>query len=103
MTARCGRACFCVADILVAEREAVVVPVTAVGGTDGKAVVMRVLGDTVEETPVETGIRESGFVEILSGLSPGDLVVTKAGAFVRDGDKINPVPDTRAHELRRMR
>ena len=24
----------------------------------------------------------------------GDLVVTKAAAFVRDGDKINPVPDT---------
>jgi HlyD family secretion protein len=86
---------FLSADILVAERETVAIPVTAVGGSDGSAVVMRVVGDTVVQTPVETGIRESGFVEILSGLSPGDLVVTKAAAFVRDGDKINPVPDTR--------
>ena len=28
----------------------------------------------------------------LSGLAAGDTIVTKAGAFVRDGDKINPVP-----------
>ena len=37
-------------------------------------------------------IRDGGWVEILSGISAGDLVVTKAGAFVRDGDRINPVP-----------
>jgi HlyD family secretion protein len=46
----------------------------------------------VERVPVELGIREGGHVEIVSGVAAGDLVVTKAAAFVRDGDKINPVP-----------
>ena len=41
---------------------------------------------------VETGIRDAGMVEIVEGLAPGDLVVTKAAAFVRPGDRINPVP-----------
>jgi HlyD family secretion protein len=41
--------------------------------------------------PVTTGIRDSGWIEILSGLTPGDQIVAKAGAFVRDGDRITPV------------
>jgi HlyD family secretion protein len=45
-----------------------------------------------ERVAVETGIRDGGFVEILSGLAAGDTVVTKAGSFVRSGDRINPVP-----------
>jgi HlyD family secretion protein len=31
---------------------------------------------------------------VLSGVAAGDLIVTKAAAFVREGDKINPVPDS---------
>jgi HlyD family secretion protein len=85
---------FLSADILVAERETVTVPVTAIGGGDAGAVVMKVVDGTVVQTSVETGIRDTGHVEILSGLAAGDLVVTKAAAFVRDGDRINPVPDT---------
>jgi len=41
---------------------------------------------------VTTGIRQGSWVEIVAGLANGDTVVTKAGAFVRNGDKINPVP-----------
>jgi HlyD family secretion protein len=40
---------------------------------------------------VTTGIRDGGFIGILEGLEEGDLVVAKAGAFVRHGDRINPV------------
>ena len=40
---------------------------------------------------MKTGIRDGGFVEILDGLDPGHRVVAKAGAFVRDGDRITPV------------
>ncbi|MFN7224488.1 MAG: efflux RND transporter periplasmic adaptor subunit [Paracoccaceae bacterium] len=80
------------AEILVAEHDVTAVPVTAVGsGPDGTSV-MKVTGDTVQRIPVQTGIRDGGWVEIVSGLSVGDVVVTKAGAFVRDGDRINPVP-----------
>jgi HlyD family secretion protein len=46
----------------------------------------------VTRVSVKTGIRDDGFVEIVEGLTPGDTVVTKAGAFVRNGDRINPIP-----------
>ena len=80
------------ASILVAERAGLAVPVTALGsGTEGTTV-MRVRGGLVERLAVVTGIRDRGMIEIVSGLAIGDLVVTKAAAFVRDGDHINPVP-----------
>ena len=79
------------ATVLVVERRTVAVPVTAVGsGVDG-ATVMRVQAGLVKRVGVKTGIRDGGMVEILSGVVPGDLIVTKAAAFVRDGDRINPV------------
>lgn len=80
------------AEILVAERETVAVPVTAVGSNGAGSTVMKVVDGTVLRAVVKTGIRDGGWVEILEGISEGDTVVTKAGAFVRDGDRINPVP-----------
>jgi HlyD family secretion protein len=82
------------ADVLVAERQAVAIPVTAVGSApEGGATVMKVSAEgLVTRVPVTTGIRDSGYVEIVTGLQAGDMVVTKAGAFVRDGDRVNPVP-----------
>ena len=79
------------ATVLVVERKTSAVPVTAVGsGADGSTV-MRVRDGLVERVSVTTGIRDAGMIEITSGVVPGDLIVTKAAAFVRDGDKINPV------------
>ena len=52
----------------------------------------RVRDGVVEIVPVVAGIRDGALVEVVSGLSRGDLVVAKSGAFVRDGDRINPVP-----------
>jgi HlyD family secretion protein len=83
---------FADAEVLVTEREAVAVPLTAVGSSGGGATVMRVEGDLVERVAVKTGIRDGAWIEVIEGLSPGDTVVVKAGAFVRDGDRINPVP-----------
>ncbi len=85
---------FIEAEILVAEHEAVAIPVTAVGASNGTSVVMRVKDGVVEQVTVQTGIRDGGWVEILSGLAAGDTVVTKAAAFVRSGDRITPVPAT---------
>jgi HlyD family secretion protein len=84
------------AEVLVAERETLSVPVTAVGASDSGATLMRVKDGLVERVPVELGIRDGAFVEVLSGVAAGDLIVTKAAAFVRDGDRINPVPDAAA-------
>ena len=77
--------------VLVAERKAIAVPVTAVGSSADGSTVMRVRDGLVERVPVVTGIRDGGMVEITSGVIPGDLIVTKAAAFVRDGDHINPI------------
>lgn len=80
------------AEILVAERDAVAVPVTAVGSSPEGSTVMVVRDGTVGRALVRTGIRDGGWVEIVEGVATGETVVTKAGAFVRDGDRINPVP-----------
>jgi HlyD family secretion protein len=83
---------FAEAEVIAAERTGLVVPVTALGSMDGETIVMKVTDGTVARTVVKTGIRDGAIVEILEGLAAGDTVVTKAGAFVRDGDRINPVP-----------
>ena len=80
------------AEIIVAEEEQIAVPVTAVGSGPEGSSVMRVTDGTVERVPVTLGIRDGSLVGIAEGLAEGDLVVTKAGAFVRPGDRINPVP-----------
>ena len=82
---------FAEADVLIAERDTVAVPVSAVGSTGAETTVMLVKDGVVHRVVVTTGIRDGGWVEILTGLAKGDSVVAKAGAFVADGDKINPV------------
>jgi HlyD family secretion protein len=82
---------FVEAEIIVAEREALAVPLTAVGTSAEGITVMRVRDGLAERVVVKTGIRDGAFVEIIDGLAAGDLVVAKAGAFVRAGDRINPI------------
>ena len=83
---------FLEAEILVAQHAALAVPVTAVGASAAGATVMKVVDGTVVRVPVRTGIRDGGWIEIIEGLAEGDTVVARAGSFVRDGDRINPVP-----------
>ena len=77
--------------VLVTEHSAASIPVTAVSATAEGNVVMKVTGGVVSREIITTGIRDSGWVEVLSGLAPGDSIVTKAGAFVHDGDHIAPM------------
>ena len=76
------------ATILVAERTALAAPVTAISA-DGSALMVE--DGVVTRVTVETGIRDGGLVEIRSGLALGATIVSRAGAFVRDGDRIHPV------------
>lgn len=82
---------FVEAEILAAEREALAIPATAIGSSPEGSTVMRVKDGLVDRVVVTTGIRDGGLVEIVEGLAEGDQVVLKAGAFVRAGDRINPV------------
>ena len=83
---------FVEAEIIAAERDTLAVPVTAIGSSPEGSIVMRVKDGLVERVTVKTGIRDGGLVEITEGLAAGDTVVTKAGAFVRAGDRVTPVP-----------
>jgi HlyD family secretion protein len=82
---------FMSADILVSEGTSLAVPVSAIGSGPNGATVMRVKDGVVEQVSVTTGVRDAGLIEIVEGLAEGDQVVTRAAAFVRDGDRINPV------------
>ncbi|WP_026618103.1 efflux RND transporter periplasmic adaptor subunit [Ensifer aridi] len=89
VTARAGMYASTV--ITVEEKQTVVLPQTAVTSEDGKSIVRKVEDGVVRLIPVETGIQDGQFVEILSGIKPGEQAVAKAGAYVRDGDRISPV------------
>jgi HlyD family secretion protein len=82
---------FVEAEILAAEHQALAIPITAIGSSPDGNTVMRVKDGLVERVIVTTGIRDGGLVEIVDGLGEGDQVVLKAGAFVRAGDRINPI------------
>lgn len=79
------------AEIVVSERKVLTLPLTAVTAEDGGMVVRRVVDGVVTMTKVTTGVQDGDFVEISEGLKPKDIVVEKAGAYVRNGDKVVPV------------
>ncbi|WP_105431359.1 efflux RND transporter periplasmic adaptor subunit [Neorhizobium sp. T6_25] len=81
------------AEIIVAKTENVAVPLSAIMTTSEGTSARRVENGVVTIAAIETGIQDGSYVEILRGLKEGDEVVAKAGAYVRDGDRINPVPD----------
>ncbi len=82
---------FASAEIVIAEKKGIALPLSAITTADGRTVARKVENGIVTLVPVETGIQDGQLVEIVSGLAAGDEVVAKAGAYVRDGDRINPV------------
>jgi len=80
------------AEVVVSERNVLTLPLTAVTSEDGSMIV-RLVDDkgVVKLTKVTTGVQDGDFVEIESGLKAKDIVVEKAGAYVRDGDRVSPV------------
>lgn len=79
------------ASIIISEASGVALPMTAVTTGDGEASVRKVENDTVKLVTVKTGIQDGNYIQITEGLKAGDDVVAKAGAYVRDGDRIAPV------------
>lgn len=89
--------------VLVGAREVLMVGEGAVthGTHDGGAFVFVVGADgRAVRRAVETGARQDGRVEIRSGLAAGDRVVAAAGAFVRDGERVAPLPPGTAEARR---
>jgi multidrug efflux pump subunit AcrA (membrane-fusion protein) len=78
-------------DVELARRHGVAVPISSViYGAEG-ATVQVVVDDKVQSRRVRTGLSSEGFVQIDRGVSTGDLVIARAGSFLRDGDAVRPV------------
>jgi multidrug efflux pump subunit AcrA (membrane-fusion protein) len=77
------------------------VPMSAVlYGSDG-AIVQVVRGDRVETRRVIVGLSSGDSAEIKEGISENDLVVVKAGGFLREGDPVRPITVTEIPQSRR--
>ena len=76
--------------IVIAQSCNVAIPLSAVLYSQDTAVVAVVRNDRVETRQVVVGHLAEGDAEIREGLADGDLVVAKAGAFFREGDRVRP-------------
>jgi HlyD family secretion protein len=82
---------FARAGIATAASNGLAVPAAAVlYGADG-ATVQVVRGHRVETRRIKTGLAADALVEVRDGLGEGDLVVARAGTFLRHGDMVRPV------------
>ena len=72
---------------------AVVIPAAAIlPGEEGGAAVLVVSGDsTVHRKAIETGARDGDKVQVLSGVSAGEQVVTAGGVGLDDNSKVRIV------------
>jgi membrane fusion protein, multidrug efflux system len=72
-----------------APRMALSVPeLSVVGEGDDRFVYIVGKGGKVKRTPVETGVRMNGRIEIVRGLKPGQKVVTEGVVKITDGMKV---------------
>jgi HlyD family secretion protein len=67
------------------------VPLSAVLYETASAVIQVVRDGRVETRPVTVGLIAAGQAEIREGVSEGDLVIARSGAFFRDGDRVRPI------------
>lgn len=79
------------AQVEISRREGLSVPQSAVLFDADGAYVLVVQDHVVRERRVETGLKSNGRIELTSGIGSDDLVVARAGGFLRDGDTIIPV------------
>jgi HlyD family secretion protein len=66
-------------------------PLSAVLYGVGGPIAQIIRDDRVETRRVVLGLMKEGEIEILQGVSEGEIAVARAGAFVRDGDKVTSV------------
>lgn len=82
------------ASVTISEVEDVALPLSSVTSDGTKSTVNLVEDGIVKVVPIQTGTQDGAYVQVTEGLEDGALVIAKAGVFVRDGEKINPVQDT---------
>lgn len=75
-------------------KDGLTVPLSAVQFDADGAYVMVVEDGIVHERRVVAGLKGQGRVQIEQGLAPTDVVVVRAGGFLRDGDRVRTVMTT---------
>ncbi len=77
------------------------IPTSAVTFDQGTNFVQLVIDNKVKKQAVRLGLISGDLVEVKEGLNNSDLVVTRAGTFLRDGDTVRPVmPEAKLSEVR---
>jgi membrane fusion protein (multidrug efflux system) len=90
--------------VVTEEKQALMVPERVVVQVSDSAFVYLVDGENfARRQPVELGTRQAGDVEIVSGLEPGDRVITKGVIKLRDGVPVRLAgePGAASDKLRR--
>jgi HlyD family secretion protein len=77
--------------IETARSHGLAVPSSAVSFDQGSAFVQIVNDDKVQRRAVAVGLVAGDIVEVKDGVKEGDLVVTRAGTFLRDGDIVRTI------------
>lgn len=68
--------------------QTLVVPVTAVNGSEGNYFVYTIEDQKAKKVPVELGEMKNEKAEILSGMQAGDKIITSNLSSLHDGDKV---------------
>jgi multidrug efflux pump subunit AcrA (membrane-fusion protein) len=69
------------------------VPLSSILYSPAGTVIQVVRDNRVETRPVPIGLMAGGNVELRQGVNEGDLVVKRAGSFLREGDRVRPFVD----------
>lgn len=77
------------AKLITAEREALMIPESALVQRNTEVFVYTLADGRASRRAVKHGIRDGGWVEILSGLSEGEEVITEGVIKVRNGSPVN--------------
>ena len=87
---------FASAEVELVRRSGVGAPAAALLREGDVARLYVVRGGKIEERNVTPGIVDGDEVEIKDGLAEGEMVVARAAAFLRPGDRVRPTPVTTA-------
>jgi HlyD family secretion protein len=79
------------ASIVAGRSCGIAIPLSAVLYSQAGTIVEVVRSNRVETRRVNIGLLFEGIVEVREGLAEGETVVSRAGAFLREGDPVRPV------------
>ena len=79
-------------EIFYNEKNALSVPDTSIMYEGNKKFIYKIIeNNIIKKTEVETGVRNQGNIEILSGLIEGDKIIAEGLTKVRPGMKVKPI------------